>query len=162
MELTPNPTSGFRLLHKRHRCSDSPLASSHGPRMSAWERCASTRAWGYSKSRHEARPGIASIPREATSRLRFIRRAKAVGFSLREIRELRELRASKQNANSAREVAESRIAEIDTRLAELKETRRLLKRLTTKCDGKGSVRAGTTYRPSTLPTAAGPGQWGPY
>ena len=83
--------------------------------------------------------GYRQYPPEAVSRLRFIRRAKAVGFSLSEIKELLELRASRQNAGSVKAVAEARIDEIDLRLVELKEMRRLLERLTAKCNAEGSV-----------------------
>ncbi len=83
--------------------------------------------------------GYRQYPPEAVSRLRFIRRAKAVGFSLSEIKELLELRASRQNAGSVKAVAEARIAEIDLRLVELREMRRLLERLTAKCNGEAPV-----------------------
>ena len=66
------------------------------------------------------------------SRLRFIRAAQGAGFTLNEIKELLDLDASDDRAR-ARELAQSRVAAIDAKIAELSEARDALARLATTC-----------------------------
>jgi MerR family mercuric resistance operon transcriptional regulator len=68
-------------------------------------------------------------------RLRFIRSAQAAGFTLNEIKELIDLDASDDRAR-ARELAQSRVAAIDGRIAELREARDALAGLATACARK--------------------------
>lgn len=70
-------------------------------------------------------------------RLHFIRQAQAAGFTLTEIAELLALDASQDRAR-ARELATSRIAAIDRKIAELKDARDALHRLAREC-GKGGT-----------------------
>ena len=63
-------------------------------------------------------------------RLKFIRSAQAAGFTLSEIKELIDLDASDDRAR-ARELAKSRVAAIDDKIAELKEARDALAGLAT-------------------------------
>lgn len=65
-------------------------------------------------------------------RLRFIRSAQAAGFTLNEIGELIELDASDDRAR-ARELAQSRVAAIDEKIAELREARDALAGLASDC-----------------------------
>lgn len=65
-------------------------------------------------------------------RLRFIRSAQAAGFTLEEIRELLALDAGHDHAR-AREMARSRIVQLDARIAELERARDSLKRLARRC-----------------------------
>ena len=65
-------------------------------------------------------------------RLRFIRSAQAAGFTLNEISELIELDASDDRAR-ARELAQSRVAAIDEKIAELREARDALAGLASDC-----------------------------
>ena len=65
-------------------------------------------------------------------RLKFIRSAQAAGFTLSEIKELIDLDASDDRAR-ARELAQSRVAAIDDKIAELKEARDALAGLATAC-----------------------------
>jgi MerR family transcriptional regulator, copper efflux regulator len=84
--------------------------------------------------------GYRQYPQETVSRLRFVRRAKDLGFSLQEIRELLALRDNP--AASAREVkrrAEDKLADIEARLADLERMRTALLGLTQSCHGRGSV-----------------------
>ena len=69
-------------------------------------------------------------------RLRFIKQAQSAGFTLEEIRELLELDASEDRAR-ARELANSRVKALDTRIAELQRARNALRRLASEC-GSGS------------------------
>jgi MerR family mercuric resistance operon transcriptional regulator len=68
-------------------------------------------------------------------RLRFIRSAQAAGFTLNEIKELIDLDASDDRAR-ARELAQSRVAAIDEKIAELQEARDALATLATACARK--------------------------
>ena len=68
-------------------------------------------------------------------RLRFIRSAQAAGFTLNEIKELLDLDASDDRAR-ARELAQSRVAAIDEKVAELKHARDALSALATECASK--------------------------
>lgn len=70
-------------------------------------------------------------------RLRFIRSAQAAGFTLDEIATLLELDATEDRARAA-ELARSRIAALDARIAELEAARDALRRLADDC------RSGTT------------------
>jgi MerR family mercuric resistance operon transcriptional regulator len=68
-------------------------------------------------------------------RLRFIRSAQAAGFTLNEIGELIALDASDDRAR-ARELAQSRVAAIDEKIAELREARDALAGLAADCASK--------------------------
>ena len=68
-------------------------------------------------------------------RLKFIRSAQAAGFTLNEIKELIDLDASDDRAR-ARELAQSRVAAIDDKIAELKEARDALAGLASACANK--------------------------
>ena len=81
--------------------------------------------------------GIRRYGLENLRRLRFIRQAQAAGFSLEEIRELLEL-DSGTDRSRAQELAKSRIASLDAKIAELNRTRSALKRLATEC-GRGGT-----------------------
>ena len=69
---------------------------------------------------------------EDVRRLRFIRSAQAAGFTLSEIAELLELDAADDRAR-ARELAQSRVAALDDRIAELRQAREALSGLAAAC-----------------------------
>lgn len=69
-------------------------------------------------------------------RLRFIRRAQALGFTLKEIGELLEL-SSHRDVASVKRSAEAKLADIDKRIAELKRIRGGLGALVKACPGHG-------------------------
>ncbi|HBG31984.1 MAG TPA: heavy metal-responsive transcriptional regulator [Gammaproteobacteria bacterium] len=73
-------------------------------------------------------------------RLRFIRRAKALGFSLGQIAELLELNAAKGSRASVKRLAEKRLADLELKLRELTALRDGLATLVKTCSGEGSVR----------------------
>jgi MerR family copper efflux transcriptional regulator len=73
-------------------------------------------------------------------RLRFIRRAKALGFSLAEIRELLALSEGRSVAKVKR-AAEARLADVEQRLAELARIRDALRTLVAACPGHGRAEA---------------------
>lgn len=67
-------------------------------------------------------------------RIRFIRHAKALGFTLREIRELLELRFEPDSrCDEVLELAEAKISDIDERIRKLRKMRRTLAGLTRDC-----------------------------
>jgi len=76
--------------------------------------------------------GIRRYGSEDLRRLRFIRQAQAAGFTLHEINELLALDAGEDRAR-AREMARSRIAALDARIAELQRARKSLEQLAREC-----------------------------
>lgn len=72
-------------------------------------------------------------------RLRFIRRSKALGFSLDEIVELLKLNDGGGRRSAVRALAQRRLAEIEQRLVELSRMRETLRGLVHKCHGDGSL-----------------------
>lgn len=71
-------------------------------------------------------------PPEALLRLRFIRRAQQLGFTLREIGQLLEL--GDANCASTRSLAEDKLLAIDARLEQLRAARRSLQSLLRYCE----------------------------
>ncbi len=78
--------------------------------------------------------------RDAARRLRFIKRAQELGFSLNEIRELLALRTrpgTKQADIKAR--AAAKIADIERKIQTLQRMKRALRRMTERCDACGPL-----------------------
>ena len=70
--------------------------------------------------------------------LHFVRRAKELGFSLREIRELMSLeRDESASAGDVRELAERRLVDIEERIKSLQRMRRALRKAVEDCPGRG-------------------------
>jgi len=100
---------------------------------------------GVETIRFYEREGLIDDPRRHSSgyreyapdvvhRIRFIRHAKELGFTLREIRELLELRVEPdRKCGDVLELAEAKIADIDERIRKLKKMRRALAALTRDC-----------------------------
>ena len=73
-------------------------------------------------------------------RLRFIRRAQELGFSLREIKELLALRIDPSGTSmDVRRRAEAKIADVEGKINSLRAMKKSLARLTAACSGEGSV-----------------------
>ena len=82
--------------------------------------------------------GYRLFPAEAAQRLRFIRHAQELGFSLTEIRELLTLRISPRTSRSEiRKRAEDKIVDIEKKIKRLESMRKSLRKLTTSCTGCG-------------------------
>ncbi|MBA4805497.1 MAG: MerR family DNA-binding protein [Brevundimonas sp.] len=81
--------------------------------------------------------GVRRYGPEEARRLRFIRSAQAAGFTLEQIGELLALDAGEDRAR-ARELAETRIAALDARIAELEAARASLRRLARACAAGGT------------------------
>ncbi len=83
-------------------------------------------------------------------RLRFIRRAKALGFSLEEILELLRLNDGGGRRGAVRALAEQRLSQIEQKLAELSRMRDTLRHLVHQCHGDGPL-AGCPIIEAVLP-----------
>lgn len=84
--------------------------------------------------------GYRQYPPEVLARIRFIRRAKELGFSLREIHELLTLRAeSASQCSEAYARAQDKIADITARIESLSRMRRALVRLADSCADRGTT-----------------------
>ena len=78
--------------------------------------------------------------REDVQRLSFIRRAKALGFTLEEIGGLLQLSAHRNDdMGSLRQAAQARLDEIERRIAELQRVRDGLRQVVTACPGHGAL-----------------------
>jgi MerR family copper efflux transcriptional regulator len=76
----------------------------------------------------------------AVQRLRFIRRAKELGFTLAEIGELLALSADRdRGVAGVRRRAEARLEAVEQRLRELRRVQRGLKQLIDACPGHGDL-----------------------
>lgn len=72
-------------------------------------------------------------------RLRFIRRGKALGFSLEEIAELLRLNDGHGRRSAVRELAARRLAETEQKLRELTAIKTALSGLVQRCHGEGDL-----------------------
>lgn len=89
-------------------------------------------------SRNES--GYRQYPPEAVSRLHFIKKAKEVGFSLKEIKELLSLRLDETaTCQDVRSRAEAKILDIEQKLQALTRMKQALTDLTNACSGRGRV-----------------------
>lgn len=76
---------------------------------------------------------------EAVVRLRFIRRAKELGFTLRQIEQLLSIALDGDvNCHEVREHAQTKLHEVDRKIADLRRIRDSLARLVDACNGGGS------------------------
>jgi MerR family transcriptional regulator, copper efflux regulator len=76
-------------------------------------------------------------PEETVPRVRFVKHAQGLGFSLREIRDLLSMRASpKARCADVKRRAKAKIDEIEAKIGALTGMRRALARLVAECDGK--------------------------
>jgi Zn(II)-responsive transcriptional regulator len=73
-------------------------------------------------------------------RLRFIRRAKSLGFSLADIRELLSL-SDERNVARVKRAAQAKLADIEQRMAELERIGNGLRKLVAACPGHGRAEA---------------------
>lgn len=83
---------------------------------------------------HRSNGGVRFYSDKDLSRLRFIKRAQRMGFSLKEIADLLGFRENPQSAKpQVREVAQLKLKEIEEHLAELSTLRDELRLLTNLC-----------------------------
>lgn len=82
--------------------------------------------------------GYRDYPPEAVGRVRFIKRAQELGFTLKEVQELLSLgEASRAKAAQVRRLAEAKAADIERKIEDLQAIKRTLEGLLSACDGRG-------------------------
>ena len=85
--------------------------------------------------------GYRQYPPVMVERVRFIRAAKAVGFTLEEIAELLSLRVRRgASCADVRKRAESKVADIDAKLEALRRMRSVLAQMVASCSGRCAIR----------------------
>ena len=73
-------------------------------------------------------------------RVRFVKRAQELGFSLAEIKELLELRISEEaRCGNVRDQALAKIEDLGGKISSLRAMRRGLSQLVARCSGEGPV-----------------------
>ncbi|HEY6943106.1 MerR family DNA-binding protein [Dokdonella sp.] len=114
-------------------------------------RLAAAAGVGIDTVRHYEREGLLTAPARSESgyrhydlasatRLRFIRRARELGFSLDDIRDLLALSADGgHGTQGVRQRAEARLADVERRIAELRRVQRGLRKLVDACPGHGPL-----------------------
>lgn len=84
--------------------------------------------------------GYRDYDSDDVSRLRFIRRAKALGFTLAEIAELLALSARREGDMAGmKAAAQQKLLDVDAKLAELQRIRKGLTELVASCPGHGAL-----------------------
>jgi MerR family copper efflux transcriptional regulator len=84
--------------------------------------------------------GYRTYGEEDVARLRFIRRAKALGFTLEEIGELLELSRGKGSRAAVKALAERRLRDLEARIRELTVMRDALSHYAHHCSGTGAIK----------------------
>src|SRR5215472_12544319 len=86
--------------------------------------------------------GYRQYSEQVVSRLRFIKRAKLLGFSLKEISELLLLRVDAQTScEEVKQHTEAKLAEVERKLVELQRMRHALLQVASLCTGQGPTSA---------------------
>ncbi len=91
---------------------------------------------GLLKPAARAASGYRRYSDSEVKRLRFIRRAKTLGFTLEEIRELLAL-SGQRNVAKVKQLAKDKLASIEVRIAELERIAAGLRTLVATCPGHG-------------------------
>lgn len=97
----------------------------------------------YERKRLIAQPkrpssGFRTYDEQTIRRIRFIRQAQELGFSLAEIRQLLALRVDpRRSCADVRSEAEAKIEDIDGKIASLRQMRDALVEITRSCSGQG-------------------------
>ena len=87
--------------------------------------------------------GYRAYSPEFVRRVRFIKRAQDLGFSLREVKELLALRAEPgTTCGDVRRQAEAKLADIADKIADLQRMKKALYRLSAACRGGGLAKNG--------------------
>ncbi len=82
--------------------------------------------------------GYRQYSQEVVKQIRFIQRAKLLGFSLKEIAELLTLRVDGQiSCEQAKEHASAKLAEVEQKIVELQRIRAALLHVASLCAGEG-------------------------
>ena len=85
--------------------------------------------------------GYRQYPTAMVERVRFIRAAKAVGFSLEEIAELLSLRVRRgASCAGVRARAESKLADIEAKIGQLQRMRKIIAEMVASCSGRCAIK----------------------
>jgi MerR family mercuric resistance operon transcriptional regulator len=85
--------------------------------------------------------GYRVFPTDSVRRVRFIKRAQELGFTLNEIRELLSLRIdAKRDRSDVRAIANAKVAQIDQKIEALTAIRNGLLTITDHCSGHGPAK----------------------
>ncbi len=86
--------------------------------------------------------GYRTYPIETLQRIKFVRQAQEIGFSLGEIEELLSLRADPSaDCSDVRERAAAKLEEVNRKMEQLGRIRAALDKLIASCPGRGALRA---------------------
>lgn len=84
--------------------------------------------------------GYREYPPETVERVRFIKRAQELGFTLKEVQDLLELReTTRAKAGRVRNVAKEKLEEIEHKIRDLEAVRQSLTELLSTCDGNKPI-----------------------
>ncbi len=83
--------------------------------------------------------GYREFPPEYIERIRFIKRAQALGFTLKEISELLAVADGNPACKDIRKFAEDKVKDIEARIHDLQKIKSVLKDLIEKCLGKRKI-----------------------
>ena len=91
--------------------------------------------------------GYRAYKADVVGSLRFIKRAKELGFSLKEISELLSLEGNpKATARGVKRLAEEKLADLERKIRALQRMRRALRTLAAQCSGRGPTRSCSILR----------------
>ncbi len=76
---------------------------------------------------------------DTVARIRFIRRAKSLGFNLDEIGNLLDLHDHGGQKSAVKQLTQRKLDQIDGKIADLSKIRDVLRKLESKCSGTGDV-----------------------
>lgn len=95
---------------------------------------------GLLKEPERKESGYRQYKQEAIARLSFIRQAKELGFSLKEIGELLSIRSDENNlCNEVKQLAQEKLDDIESKLKLLQRMRKSLKKLVADCPGQAPL-----------------------
>ncbi|MEK7290396.1 MAG: Hg(II)-responsive transcriptional regulator [Planctomycetota bacterium] len=83
--------------------------------------------------------GYRAFPPKYVDRIRFIKRAQALGFTLKEISQLLALADGSFDCKDIRKFAEEKVKDIETRIHDLQKIKEVLHELIKKCLSKGKL-----------------------
>jgi MerR family mercuric resistance operon transcriptional regulator len=87
-------------------------------------------------------PGYRQYPLEIVRRIRFIRQAKGLGFTLKEIKQLLAIADGKRSGcRDVLNFTKKKLVDVESKIEQLKRVQKMLKDLTGRCTGRGQLSA---------------------
>lgn len=83
--------------------------------------------------------GYRLYKQEHLLRLKFIQKSQSLGFTLNEIKQLLQLKASRRSSKQVKQLAETKISDIQTKIRDLQAMLGALQHISRACDGTGTV-----------------------